>query len=157
MRRLVALLGLSLLCGCNPSGGAPGQAASNTGAGNNAASSNDEALDSSSPASSVPVSAFRLDETKQIVFLETRSVPPQRRRFDIGQGSITLETIRVKDGTLTFRYTPEVEGGYTIYECTVPVSSTPLEIKIARGGTPGATSFDLAKCRVIRRGSLLSP
>ena len=147
MRRLVALLGLSLFCGCNPSGGATGQAASN-----NAASNNDEAVDSSAP-----VGAFRLDQTRQIIFLDTRSAPPQRRRFDIGQGSITLETIRVKDGTLTFRYTPEVEGGYTIYECTVPVSPTPLEIKIAPGGTPGATSFDLAKCRVIRGGNLLLP
>ena len=101
-------------------------------------------------------SAFRLDGAKQIVYLDTRVSPPQRRRFDIGQGSLTLETLHVKDNKLTFRYTPEVGGGCTIYECTVPVSPTLVEFQITPQGTPGATSLDLAKCKIIFQGNALS-
>ena len=102
-----------------------------------------------------PVSAFELDQAKQVITLNTRVAPRQRRRFDIGLGSITLETIRVANNELTFLYTPEVEGVYSVYECTVPVSPTAFEIKITPNGTPGATSFDLTKCKVIRHGNVL--
>ena len=101
-----------------------------------------------------PLSAFALDASTNTISLDTRVAPPQRRRFDIGQGSITLETLQVRDNKLTFRYTPEIEGGYTVYECVVPVSATPLTVQIARDGTPGATSFDLKACKVIRYGSV---
>ena len=108
------------------------------------------------PATQLGASAFRFDQSKQVVFLDTRAAPPQQRRFDIGQGSLTLETLHVKDKKLTFRYTPEVEGGCTIYECTIPVSSTPVEFSITPQGIPGATSIDLKKCKVIFKGSVRS-
>lgn len=97
---------------------------------------------------------FRLDKTRQVVFVDTRVSPPARRRFDIGQGSISLETLKVENNQLTFRYTPEVEGGYTTTECTIPVSATPVEIKIAPDGTPSDTSFDLTDCTPLRHGNL---
>ena len=90
-----------------------------------------------------------------MIYLDTRVAPGQRRRFDIGLGSISLETLSVKDGKLTFHYTPEVEGGYTIYECTATVGPKAVEFKINPDGTPGETSFDLKKCKVIRSGNLL--
>ena len=137
MARLIALLGFALLCGCNRSGDVihPQRSRSNE------------------PAVAPAASAFCLDETKQVISLDTRIAPQQRRRFDIGLGSITLETLKVTDNMLTFLYTPEVEGGYTIYECTVPISPTPVEIKIDSDGTPGATSFDLTECNVIGNGN----
>jgi hypothetical protein len=52
------------------------------------------------------VSAFRLDEAKQVIFLDTRIAPP------------------------------------------------PVEVKIAPDGTPGATSFDLEGCKIIRQGNV---
>jgi hypothetical protein len=140
MVRLIALLGFSLLCGCNPAGGAIQRQPGNN---------NERAVDSLPP-----VSAFRLNDARQITSLDTRVAPQQRRRFDIGLGSVTLEMMHVTDNKLTFRYTPEVEGGYTIYECTVSVSPTLVEIQIASDGTPRATSFDLAACKVIRQGSV---
>lgn len=99
--------------------------------------------------------AFAIDRTERVVTLDTRAAPPQKRRFDLGQGSITLETLTATAGQLTFRYTPEVEGGFTVYECTVPVSPEPLTFKINADGTPGETSFDLADCKLIESGSLL--
>jgi hypothetical protein len=96
--------------------------------------------------------AFKLDKTKGILFLDTRVAPPQRQRFDIALGSVTLETIGVKDGKLIFHYKPEVEGGYTVYECTVEVSPTPVTFDISKG-VPGATSLDLKKCKVIGQGA----
>ena len=138
--RLMILFGFLWHCGCHPSDDATT---------NLTRPGDPRAVDSQSVAS-----AFRLDEAKQIIFLDSRIAPQQRRRFDIGLGSITLETLQVKDNQLTFRYTPEVEGGFTIYECTVLVSPIPVEIKIAPDGTPGATSFALTQCKVIRHGNL---
>jgi hypothetical protein len=98
--------------------------------------------------------AFRWDKPKNVIWLDTRVPPKQRQTFPIGQGSITIDTLSVADNKLTFLYTPEIEGGYMVYECTAPVSSKPIAFRIARNGTPGAVSFDLRKCKVIRRGSL---
>jgi hypothetical protein len=140
MSRLMALFALLVFCGCHKSDdvtthhNSPGER---------------RAVDSPPVAS-----AFRLDESNQVIFLDSRIAPPQRRRFDIGLGSITLETLQVKDNQLRFRYVPEIEGGFTIYECTVPVSPSLIEIKIAPDGTPGATSFVLTDCKVIRHGNL---
>ena len=99
-------------------------------------------------------SAFGLDKTKGIIFLDTRVAPPQRRRFDIGLGSVTLETVAVRDGKLTFHYRPEIEGGYTLYECVVDVSPKPITFDISKN-VPGETSLDLEKCRIIKRGNEL--
>jgi hypothetical protein len=140
MARLTALSGLLWLGGCHSSDDATTHLSS---------PGDQRAVGSQSVAS-----AFRLDEARQVIYLDSRIAPRQRRRFDIGLGSITLETMQVKDNQLTFRYIPEIEGGFTIYECTVRVSPTPIEIKIAPGGTPGATSFDLTQCKVISRGNL---
>jgi hypothetical protein len=140
MTHFTPLLGLALACGCGPYG---------------AASPQQPGVSEAVVDSSAEASAFRLDKTKQVIYLDTQIAPGQRRRFDIGQGSITIETIRVTDKRLTFQYTLEVEGGYTIYECTVPVSPTPVEFTINSGGTPGKTSFDLEKCKLIRSGNLL--
>jgi hypothetical protein len=62
--------------------------------------------------------------------------------------------MRATDRDLTFRYTPEIEGGYTTYECTVPISATFVAIRIAPDGTVGETSFDLAACKVIGQGNV---
>lgn len=79
----------------------------------------------------------------------------QIRRFDIGQGSVTLEIIEANDNQTTFRFTPEIEGGYTTYECKLPVTTEPITIQINQDGTPGPTSFDLSKCRMIKSGNAL--
>ena len=139
MNRFLVLLTITLACGCDPP------------------------RDSSVQGTDAPkavvqpstqFSAFRFDADKKRIYLDTRVAPPQRRRFGIGQGSVTLETLSVKNGQLTFRYTPEVEGGYTIYECTVPISPTHIEFEINRNGTPGKASIDLSNCKIIRRGNL---
>jgi hypothetical protein len=137
--RCIPLLGLAVAYGCAPSGDASTQSPSAL----------QPVVDSSAE-----VSAFSLDDTKQIIYLDTQLAPGQRRRFDIGLGSITIQTLRVTDKKLTFHYTPEVEGGYTIYECTVPVSTTRVEFRINSDGTPGKTSFDLTKCKLVRRGNV---
>ncbi|MBI1247688.1 hypothetical protein GC197_07535 [bacterium] len=102
---------------------------------------------------SVP-SAFAFDQQAGIISLDTQIPPAQKTTFPLGLGSIGLETLSAQDGHLTFRYTPEVEGGYTIYECTVPISSTPLTIDVHLD-FPSETSFDLSKCEVIHGGNLL--
>ena len=140
MSRFMNLLGLAIACGCGTEDNAPPQTPALS-----------EAVVDSSP----EASAFQLDETKHVISLNTQIAPGQQRRFDIGQGSITIETLHVRDGNLTFHYTPEVEGGYATYECTVPVSPKPVEFIIDPGGTPGATSFDLTKCKLVRHGNLL--
>lgn len=140
MGRFMPLLGLAFACGCGPQGDA-----SNHGPG-----VPEPVVD---PA--VNVSAFQFDEAKQIIYLDTQAPAGQRRQFGIGLGSITIETLRTTNNQLVFHYTPEVEGGYTTYECTIPVSPPPVEFRIKSDGTPGDTSFDLTKCKVVRRGNLL--
>jgi hypothetical protein len=152
-KRLIPCLPLSLVLfalGCGPPGNAaqPGSPATEVA---------EASATNSQPGSPAGATPFQYDEVKGIVSLNTQMAPGQRRRFDLGQGSITLETRSADDDKLTFHYIPEVEGGYTVYECTVPVSPTPVEIKINSDGTPGETSFDLAKCKVIRRGNLHLP
>jgi hypothetical protein len=139
MSRFALVLVLALTCGCGPSGDA-----------------STRAPDVSQPVVGRPAaaSAFHFDETEQIIYLDTQAAPGQQRRFDIGLGSITIQTLQVTDKKLTFHYTPEVEGGYTVYECTVPVSTTAVEFNINSDGTPGKTSFDLAKCKLVRSGNL---
>ncbi|MCA8992929.1 MAG: hypothetical protein KDA88_13150 [Planctomycetaceae bacterium] len=103
----------------------------------------------------IPSEAFRYDEAAGIIYLDTRVPPAQKMTFGMGLGSITLETVSVADGKLTFLYTPETEGGYTVYECVVPISEEPVTFKVAPDHSPGETSFDLQKCKVIRAGNLL--
>ena len=85
------------------------------------------------------VSAFNFSKAEGIISLDTRIPPRQIRRFDIPMGSVTLETLEMKNDSLIFRYTPEIERGYTIYECTVPASASPVRSKLT--WTPGETSF----------------
>jgi hypothetical protein len=140
MSRVILILAMTCAGGCGSSGSASKEVAPIT---------------ASNAESPQPVSAFEFDKEAGIISLNSQIPPPQRRRFDIGQGSVTLETVGIEDGKLTFQYTPEIEGGYTTYECTVPVSSTPITIKVNADGTPGDTSFDLSKCKVIRSGNFL--
>jgi hypothetical protein len=146
MLRLNVPLAVVVLCGCVPAGDVADQPPVST-----PASSPEKDESAETP---LPTSAFHYDQMRHVVTLDTRVAPPQRRRIDIGQGSITLETVSAQDGELTFRYTPEVEGGYTTYECTVPISPEPLEIKVHPGGTPGEASFDLKACKVVGQGNL---
>ena len=99
-------------------------------------------------------SAMTLSATKSKIMLDTRISPPQRRRFDIAQGSITIETLSVEDGSLVIHYTPEIEGGYTIYECRLPISAQPVVFEIDSSGCLGEPSFDLSECRIIKTGSV---
>ena len=139
MFRTTLLLPLVFAYGCGQSASTPANVSSTISA-------------DAEPSQSV--SAINFDEAGGVVSLDTRIPPRQRQSFGIGQGSVTLETIGVKDSHLTFLYTPEIEGGYTTYECTVPVSASPITIKVNRDGTPGATSFDLTECRVVKSGNL---
>lgn len=140
MTRFILILGLVFACGCGSSSNLPTQ----------------ESIQADVAAtSSEKVSAFRLDKTKNVIYMDTRVAPGQLCRFDIGLGSITIETLHAADEKLTFHYTPEIEGGYTTYECAVPVSPSPVEFRIESDGTPGSTSFDLSKCKVVRSGSFL--
>lgn len=139
MSRTAPFLLLALICGCGQSGNVPTEVSSTI----------NEHSELSEPGS-----AFDFDEAAGMISLDTRIPPPQKRRFDIGQGSVSLETIETKDNHLTFQYTPEIEGGYTIYECIVPVSASPITIKVNSDGTPGKTSFDLSKCRVVKTGNV---
>ena len=111
-------------------------------------------VDNSSEEPASSQSAFTFEERMSRILLDTRIAPAQRRRFDIGQGSITIETVANSDGILTFQYTPEVEGGYTVYECKIPISDEPVIFEIHPSGVPGKTSFDLDECKMIKAGSL---
>ncbi len=137
--RTVLILLFALVCGCGESGNTPTEVASTV---------------SENAESSQQVSAFDFDEAAGMISLDTRIPPRQRQRFDIGQGSVELETIEMKGNNLTFQYTPEIEGGYTSYECIVPVSASPITIKVNTDGTPGETSFDLTDCRVVKTGNV---
>ena len=98
--------------------------------------------------------SFAFDEEQGLIRLDPTTPAGRTRRFDIGQGSVTLETREVRDQTMTFWYTPEIEGGYTTYECVVPLSGTMITVKVNADGMPGETSFDLSKCRIIKEGNL---
>lgn len=66
-----------------------------------------------------------------------------------------METLGHKEGELLFEYTHEVEGGYTVYLCRVPVSGPLVTIRLPKGGdTEPRTSFDLEDCGFVRRGSV---
>lgn len=101
-----------------------------------------------------PISAFTFEQSKNRILLDTRIPPKQMRRFDIGLGSITIETISASDNVLTIYYTPEVEGGYTTYLCRLPISKKPVTFEIDPSGCPGNTSFKLEECKVLKTGSL---
>jgi hypothetical protein len=137
--RTMLLLALTLASGCGQSSSTPKELS---------------ATQSTDAPPSQLNSAFHYDNASGIISLDTRVSPRQSRRFDIGQGSITLETIEMNNNQLTFQYTREIEGGYTIYECTVAVSASPVTIKVNRDGTPGDTSFDLSQCRVVKTGNV---
>ena len=98
---------------------------------------------------------FQFDEAAGVISMSLAGRVGQIRRFDIGQGSVTLEIIEANDNQTTFRFTPEIEGGYTTYECKLPVTTEPITIQINQDGTPGPTSFDLSKCRMIKSGNAL--
>lgn len=116
--------------------------------------SNSNANHTSPDGPTLAVSAFTLEEAKGRIVLDTRITPGQCQRFDIGLGSITVETITAQDGILTVQYTPEVEGGYSVYECKLPISARPVVFEIDLSGVPGETSFDLSECKRLKTGNL---
>ena len=82
-------------------------------------------------------SAMTFNATQSKIMLDTRIPPPQCRRFDIAQGSIAIETLSVEENRLVIHYTPEIEGGYTVYECKLPISAQPVIFEIDSSGCPG--------------------
>ena len=68
---------------------------------------------------------------------------------------MTIETISANSGMLTINYTPEEEGGYTVYECNLPISDEPVIFEIDPAEVPGKTLFDLNDCKVLKTGNVL--
>ena len=76
-----------------------------------------------------------------------------RARLPWGLGSIEVNVLGREDDLCVFDYTDEVEGGYTIYRCRVPVTEKSVSIRSEGAGI--ATSFSLKDAHVLHRGNLL--
>ena len=139
MCRTLILIAATLLVGCGQSERATTQDASPT-------------IAAVEPPSNTE--ALHFDKAGGRISLDTSVAVGQRRRFDIGQGSITVETLRTEGKLLIFQYTPEIEGGYTTYECTAVIGNEPVVFRVNPDGTPGLTSFDLTKCKVVGGGNV---
>ena len=137
MRLIVLLLLIGTFAGCNRH------------------QSSASPTDTSTGESIVTESAFKFEKLKSRILLDTRVAPGQRETFWIGLGSMTIETISANSGMLTINYTPEEEGGYTVYECNLPISDEPVVFEIDPAEVPGKTSFDLNDCKVLKTGNLL--
>jgi hypothetical protein len=70
-----------------------------------------------------------------------------------GLGSTSVKVLGHKDGFCVFEVKAEVEGGYTVYLCKVPLDSGPVTIEV---GLPAKTSFALDKCKIVRGGNVLN-
>jgi hypothetical protein len=99
-------------------------------------------------------SVFTHDKDLNRALLDTRIAPPQKQTFWLGLGSVTIETVSVSDGFLTLRYTEEIEGSYSVSECEVEISSTPLVFQFGSDGTPGHPPDALRNCKPIRTGNV---
>ncbi len=103
----------------------------------------------------VPVrSAFTHDKDLNRAILDTQIAPPQRQTFWLVLGSVTIETVSANEGVLTLRYTSEIEGGYSVSECEVEISPTPLVFQFGSDGTPGLAPDALRNCKLIRSGNV---
>jgi hypothetical protein len=68
-------------------------------------------------------------------------------------GSTSVKVLGHKDGHCVFELKAEVEGGYRVYLCKVPVDGGVVTVG---AGMPPKTSFPLDKCKVIRGGNMLN-
>ncbi|MEQ8789950.1 MAG: FKBP-type peptidyl-prolyl cis-trans isomerase [Pirellulaceae bacterium] len=75
--------------------------------------------------------------------------------FGWGLGSVRVNVLGRDAGRCVFDFTDEIEGGYTVYRCRVPVEGPPVRIHEENSGI--VTSFSLADAKVLRRGNLLLP
>lgn len=113
--------------------------------------------ESESPINSKPVpvrSAFTHDKDLNRAILDTRIAPPQQQTFWLGLGSVTIETVSANNGVLTIRYAMEIEGEYSVSECEVDISPTPLVFQFGSDGTPGQAPDALRNCKPIRSGNV---
>jgi hypothetical protein len=67
-------------------------------------------------------------------------------------GSVSVKVLGHRDGHCEFEVTKEIEGGYMVYLCRVPVDSGPVTIE---GGMTLKTSFPFEKSKLIRGGNVL--
>lgn len=68
-------------------------------------------------------------------------------------GSVHVKILGHKDGQCVFEFTREIEGGYTVYRCQVPVDGPPVTIEVG-GAKLVQTPFPLNRCEIIRRGTV---
>jgi hypothetical protein len=104
----------------------------------------------------VPIPAA--DKPPEVVKVEKDRITFEPARFKEGEASLpwALGSVRVralghKADHCLFELLFEVEQGYTVYACRVPLDSLPVSIAIAKGRL--TTSFDLTKCEVVRTGN----
>ena len=74
-------------------------------------------------------------------------------RFGWGLGSVEVNILGRQRDSCVFHFTEEVEGGYTVYECRVPIDGPVVRIYESNGGI--SVSFSLPDAKVLRRGNLL--
>ncbi len=147
-----------LMLGCTPPQTSTDNAHSTTLDGEALKSSKTNAAplaESVADAKPIPVgSAFTHDEDLNRAILDTRVAPPQKQTFWLGLGSVTIETVSVNEGVLKLRYTTEIEGGYSVSECDVRISPSPLVFQFGSDGTPGQPPDALQNCKPIRLGNV---
>ena len=149
---------LMLLVGCAPPE-TPTDSALNSPPNNEAfePSESTAPAKSETPTDAEPVSvrsAFTYDKDLNRAILNTQIAPPQKQTFWLGLGSVTIETVSAQKGVLTIRHTVEIEGGYSVSECEVDISPTPLVFQFASDGTPGQPPDALRNCKPIRSGNV---
>ena len=100
--------------------------------------------------------AISFDEATGVITVDPAVDSKRKISYGFPLGSVTVETLGHKEGELRFEYTHEVEGGYTVYLCRVPVSGPLVTIRLPKGGdTEPVTSFDLEDCDFVRQGNVL--
>jgi len=67
-------------------------------------------------------------------------------------GSVRVKALGHKDGACLFELMNEIEQGYVVYLCKVPLAGPRVTIEMDKGKLK--TSFDLAKCELLRTGNL---
>lgn len=96
----------------------------------------------------------RITVEKQSLSFDPRTVMRGQAGFGWGLGSVGVAILGREDGFCIFNYTDEVEGGYTIYRCRVPLDK-PVRIYEDNGGI--VTSFPLDEAKLIGGGNILLP
>lgn len=100
--------------------------------------------------------AISFDQATGVITVNPAVDSKRKIGYGFPLGSVTVETLGHKEGELLFEYTHEVEGGYTVYLCRVPVSGPLVTIRLPKGGdTEPVTSFDMKDCEFVRSGNML--